>query len=71
MVCACLSFAFASLLQIYLKDVDNCRGEVSILWQVPQLLLISLAEVLVAVTGLEFAYSQSPPSLRYCSVPFI
>lgn len=65
MACACLSFVFASLLQVYLEEeVDDCRGRVSILWQVPQLLLISLAEVLVAVTGLEFAYSQAPPTLR-------
>ena len=35
------------------------------MWQLPQLLLISFAEVLVSVTGLEFAYSQAPPDFRY------
>ena len=67
MTCAALSFIFACLLQLYINDEPavSCRGNVSILWQLPQLILISFAEVLVAVTGLEFAYSQSPPQLRY------
>lgn len=35
-------------------------NEVHMLWQVPQICLISLAEVLISVTGLEFSYSQAP-----------
>ena len=65
MVCAMLSFILACLLQMYIsEEVNNCHGSVSLLWQLPQLVFISFAEVLVAVTGLEFAYSQSPPKLR-------
>uniref|UniRef100_A0AC34GXK0 Peptide transporter n=1 Tax=Panagrolaimus sp. ES5 TaxID=591445 RepID=A0AC34GXK0_9BILA len=37
---------------------------VSILWQIPQYLLITLAEVLFAISGNEFAYSQAPPSMK-------
>ncbi|KAJ1369699.1 hypothetical protein KIN20_031228 [Parelaphostrongylus tenuis] len=37
---------------------------VSILWVVPQFIVITLGEVLLSVTGLEFAYSQSAPSMR-------
>ena len=66
MTAAMFSFILACLLQMYLSEnVQYCRGSVSLLWQLPQLILISFAEVLVAVTGLEFAYSQSPPHLRY------
>ena len=36
----------------------------SLAWQLPQLVLISFAEILVSVTGLELAYSQAPPDLR-------
>lgn len=66
MVAAALSFLFAFLLQMYLDETESsCHGRVSIAWQIPQLLLISFAEVLVTVTGLEFAYSQSPSELRF------
>ena len=67
MVFASLSFLVSGLLQYYLPDQqrDDCHGDVSIAWQLPQLLLISFAEVLVSVTGLEFAYTQAPPGFRY------
>ena len=56
----------AGLLQLYIhQPVEDCRGNVSIAWQLPQLVIISFAEVLISVTGLEFAYSQAPPDFRY------
>ncbi|KAH7725489.1 CRE-OPT-1 protein [Aphelenchoides avenae] len=36
----------------------------SILWQIPQYILITSAEILFSITGLEFAYSQSSPALK-------
>jgi dipeptide/tripeptide permease len=33
-------------------------NSVSILWQFPQIFVISVAEILVSITGLEFVYSQ-------------
>ena len=36
----------------------------SILWQLLPYALLTLAEVLVSATGLEFAYSQAPPSMK-------
>ena len=65
MICAALSFLLAGLLQLYIHgSPEKCHGDVSIAWQVPQLVLISFAEPLVMVTGLEFSYSQAPPDFR-------
>src|SRR6201999_2746477 len=36
----------------------------SIVWQVLPYALLTLGEVLVSATGLEFAYSQAPPSMK-------
>lgn len=33
-------------------------------WQLPQWILISIAETTVAVTGLEFAFTQCGPNTR-------
>ncbi|XP_065193476.1 solute carrier family 15 member 4-like [Sycon ciliatum] len=72
-LCTIFSFILAGLLQLYIShtaeqrgndDSTDCHGNVSIAWQMPQYVLISFAEVLVAVTGLEFAYSQAPDRLR-------
>ncbi|CAJ0594342.1 unnamed protein product [Cylicocyclus nassatus] len=37
---------------------------VSILWVLPQYFVITIGEVLLSVTGLEFAYSQSAPNMK-------
>jgi len=53
--------------------LENCmqrleiQGEgelMSVFWQVPQITLVSLAEILVSVTGLEFVYATSPERLK-------
>ncbi|EFO82401.1 CRE-PEPT-1 protein [Caenorhabditis remanei] len=45
-----------------LQIVQNNR--VSILWQIPQIVVITAAEILFSITGYEFAYSQSAPSMK-------
>ncbi|KAE9413061.1 hypothetical protein Angca_003763, partial [Angiostrongylus cantonensis] len=39
-------------------------NSVSILWQIPQIVIITVAEILFSITGYEFAYSQSAPSMK-------
>uniref|UniRef100_A0A183CDQ3 Uncharacterized protein n=1 Tax=Globodera pallida TaxID=36090 RepID=A0A183CDQ3_GLOPA len=39
-------------------------NSVNILWQVPQLFVVTVGEILLSVTGLEFSYSQAAPSMK-------
>jgi len=57
---AAAAFGAAGLLQ---QQVDSGHG-LHLLWQVPQYLLLSAGEVLVAVTGLELATTQVPRAMR-------
>jgi POT family proton-dependent oligopeptide transporter len=49
--------------------LDKDRA-VSITWQVFPYTLLTLGEVLVSATGLEFAYSQAPPSMKGALMAF-
>jgi POT family proton-dependent oligopeptide transporter len=55
-----LSFVAAAVVQ---SLVDEGRAP-SLLWQLPQYVLLTTGEVLVSVTGLEFSYTQAPRSMR-------
>jgi POT family proton-dependent oligopeptide transporter len=54
------SFAAAAVLQTFI----DAGGTPSVLWQLPQYVLLTLGEILVSVTGLEFSYTQAPRSMR-------
>jgi POT family proton-dependent oligopeptide transporter len=58
-VCA-ISFVFIGVYQ-YALDGGN---QISVLWQVIPFLIITMAEVMVSITGLEFAYTQAPRSMK-------
>ena len=45
-------------------DKDSNPNEVNIAWLIPQYIIITVAEVMVSVTGLEFAYNQAPKSMK-------
>jgi len=55
-----LSFAAAALVQ----NAIDAGATPSVLWQVPQYVLLTAGEVLVSVTALEFAYGRAPRAMR-------
>lgn len=46
------------------KAEDIPVNKLSIAWQLPQYVLVTAAEVMFSVTGLEFSYSQAPSSMK-------
>lgn len=62
MLVAALSFAAVALLQQRI-DAEG-EGKVWFAWQIIPYLLITIAEVMVSITGLEFAYTQAPKRMK-------
>ena len=55
-----LAWIGAGMFQLRIDDGET----LSILWQMLPYVLLTMGEVLVSATGLEFAYSQAPPKLK-------
>ncbi len=59
---ASLAFVAAAVLQMLIDNGGD--GKVPVLWQVVQYLIMTQAEVMVSITGLEFAYTQAPKAMK-------
>ncbi|XP_043852032.1 solute carrier family 15 member 2-like [Dromiciops gliroides] len=46
------------------KTEDISPNQMSIAWQLPQYIIVTAAEVMFSVTGLEFSYAQAPLSMK-------
>jgi POT family proton-dependent oligopeptide transporter len=58
------AFAVAAILQTRMEAAAAAGGSVHVLWQIAQYLVMTTAEVLISVTGLEFAYTQAPRRMK-------
>lgn len=63
MFVASLAFVCVALIQ---RAIDGAaeQNTVSVLWQIIPYIVMTLAEVMVSITGLEFAYTQAPKSMK-------
>jgi POT family proton-dependent oligopeptide transporter len=64
-----LSFVAAAQVQTWIEEAGS--GQVPFLWQVPQYVLLTLGEVMVSVTALEFAYTQAPKRMKSTVMSFL
>lgn len=85
MTLAVISFVMAAVLQFaiqsrgtFISDPENpamqicTEGCVHVLWQIPQYIVLTCGEVMLSITGLEFAYSQAPVSMKsVCSAAWL
>jgi POT family proton-dependent oligopeptide transporter len=60
MFIAAFSFIMAAFIQVGLDQGQN----LNVMWQFFPYLVITVAEVMVSITGLEFAYTQAPKSMK-------
>jgi POT family proton-dependent oligopeptide transporter len=60
MFVAALSFAAAAAVEVAIQG----GAHPSALWQIPQYVFLTVGEVLVSVTGLEFSYTQAPRAMK-------
>lgn len=64
MFIASLAFVSVALVQRAIDAGRETGDEVHVAWQLIGFLLLTLAEVMVSITGLEFAYSQAPRRMK-------
>jgi len=56
------SFVAIALIQAQIDSLG--RGVVNVAWQIIPYVLVTIAEVMVSITGLEFAYTQAPKKMK-------
>lgn len=65
MALAALAFILSSWVEDAIQyRLDRDMPRVNVLWQLPQLTILSIGEIFLSVTSLEFAYSVSPDRLK-------
>lgn len=61
MFISAISFLLIGFIQIWM---DSSADKVNVMWQFFPYLVITMAEVMISITGLEFAYTQAPRSMK-------
>lgn len=62
MFLAAVAFFASTLLEFSIQRQP--ANSISVAWQIPQITILTIAEIFLNVTGLEFAYSQAPHSMQ-------
>ena len=66
-MCLCIvAFILSTLMQSMIESAEAAgeSNKISIVLQLPQIMILTLSEILVSTTGLDFAYQNSPSSMK-------
>jgi dipeptide/tripeptide permease len=66
MILTAMAFTASGFVEsaILAENTKEQSQTVSVFWQLPQITLLSIGEILFSITGLEFAYAHSPDRLK-------
>ena len=64
MFVASAAFSVVALLQMSIDAAATDGNKVSVIWHFFPYLIMTQSEVMVSITGLEFAYTQAPPRMK-------
>ena len=64
MFVASAAFVTVALLQMWIDNTARESAKVSVLWQFFPYLIMTQSEIMISITGLEFAYTQAPPRMK-------
>lgn len=70
MFVAALSFVAVALLQKRIDLLATSKQQLNLVWQLVPYLIITVAEVMVSITGLDFAYTQAPKRMKSTIMSF-
>lgn len=61
-ILAAISFLFASIVQFRIESLPT--KSVHMLWLIPQYVAMTMAEVMFAITGIQFSYEEAPETMK-------
>jgi dipeptide/tripeptide permease len=64
MLLGAAAFVVSGLVESAIQDNEERGLKVHVFWQLPQITIMSVGEILLSITGLEFAYATSPDRLK-------
>jgi POT family proton-dependent oligopeptide transporter len=55
------------------KPCSSCQkyNNITVAWQIPSYFLIAISEIFAVITGLEYAYTHAPPSMKSIIMSFL